>query len=209
MGPVAVRPQPPLAAGRGLPDCARMHIAVIPGTNRAGALSQRLGALIAERYRRLGHGVDLFDLAEMGPEFLDPTAYKQRPPGVRTFVERFLAADGVHFIVPEYNGSFPGVVKLLIDMLPYPPGLDQRPIAYVGLSAGQFKGLRAVEALQAVAGYRNAYNYPRRVFIGDSFKQFADDGLADADLEERLHQQCAGFCEFIGQVGGRAAKTLE
>ncbi|MDA3962787.1 MAG: NAD(P)H-dependent oxidoreductase [Planctomycetota bacterium] len=186
-----------------------MKIAVIPGTNRAGALSQRLGEVVAACYAELGHEVDLFDLKTMGPEFLEPTAYKEQPPAVTALVERFVAADGVHFIVPEYNGSFPGVVKLLIDMLPYPAGLDKRPCAYIGLAAGQFQGLRAVEALQGVTGYRMAYQYPRRVFIGNSFKQFDEAGLSDEDLASRVTAQCVGFAEFITEVGGKAAKTLE
>ena len=53
---------------------------------------------------------------------------------------------------------------------------------------------------QQVAGYRNAYLYPRRLFIGDSFKQFVDGKLADDELTKRLYQQADGFLEFIKQV---------
>jgi len=175
-----------------------MHIVVVPGTNRSGSLSRRLAGLVVDDYQELGHSTDLLDLADMGPEFLDPGAYKQPQQAITDMVQRFLAADGVVFIVPEYNGSFPGVAKLFIDMLPYPEGFEARPCAYIGLSAGQFKGLRAVEALMMVAGYRNAHNFPRRVFIGESFAQFDDDGeLIDEKLAERLKQQAGGFCAYI------------
>ena len=98
-----------------------MHIVVIPGSNRAGANSLIVAKLVAADYRALGHDVDVLELA-LGPEFLDPTAYKQPKPAVTALVERFLKADGVVFVVPEYNGSMPGVLKLFIDMLPYPQG---------------------------------------------------------------------------------------
>src|SRR5690606_19539384 len=107
--------------------------------------------------------VDLLDMNELPPEILSPGAYKQPAESVRQLVERFLAADGVVFVVPEYNGSYPGVLKLFVDMLPYPQGFENRPCAFVGLAAGQFKSLRAVEHLQQVAGYRNAFVYPRRL----------------------------------------------
>ena len=87
----------------------------------------------------------MLDLAEMGPEFLLGTSYKEPAAAVTALVDRFLAADGVHFVVPEYNGSFPGAVKLFIDHLPYPEGFDNRPCAFTGLAAGQFAALRAVE----------------------------------------------------------------
>jgi chromate reductase len=185
-----------------------MRIVVIPGTNRAGSLSFRLAEIIAASHREAGREVDLLDLREMGPEFLDPSSYKQPPEAVLALVRRFLAADGVHFVVPEYNGAYPGILKLFIDMLPYPAALDQRPCAFVGLSAGQFQGLRAVEQLQMVTGYRMAYQYPKRVFIGASYQQFNDGGLVDPQLAQRLKDQCDGFAAFVAQVGGSAAKTL-
>jgi chromate reductase len=185
------------------PGARPLHIVVIPGTNRAGSLSLRLAQLVAGDYRRLGCGVDLLEL-QLTPEFLAPTAYKQPAPAVSALVGRFLAADGVVFIVPEYNGSYPGVLKLFIDMLPYPQGFDQRPCAFIGLASGQFQGLRAVEHLQGVAGYRNAHCYPGRVFIGGSHQQFdAAGALSSAELATRLVQQAAGFHHYIGQLARR------
>jgi NAD(P)H-dependent FMN reductase len=180
-----------------------MHIVVIPGTNRAGSQSLRLAQRVAETYRALDCGVDLLELNLTG-EFLEPTAYKQPAPAVTALVGRFLAADGVVFIVPEYNGSYPGVLKLFLDMLPYPQGFDQRPCAFIGLSAGQFQGLRAVEQLQGVAGYRNAHCYPGRVFIGSSHQQLdASGALTNPDLATRLVQQASGFHHYIGQLKRR------
>ncbi len=177
-----------------------MHIVVVCGTNREGALSRLLAVEAAEVYRQRGHEVDSLDMNELPPEVLQPTAYKEQPPGVAALVARFLKADGVLFVVPEYNGSFPGILKLFIDMLPFPEGFDSRPCAFIGLAAGQFKSLRAVEHFQQVAGYRNAFLYPRRLFIGDSFRQFVDGKLANDDLSKRLTEQADGFLKFIESV---------
>ena len=188
---------------------AAMNIVVIPGSNRQGALSARLADIVAGHHRDAGRDVDLLDPKEMGAEFLAPTAYKQQTPAIHALVDRFLASDGVHFVIPEYNGSFPGVLKLLIDMLPFPAGLDKRPCAFIGLAAGQFQGLRAVEQFQMVCGYRNAYQFPRRVFIGSSYQQFTDTGLADQDLADRVKAQCDDFAAFVDAVGGKQAKARE
>lgn len=178
-----------------------MHIVVVCGTNREGALSRLLAQEAAEAYTELGHSVDLLDMNELPPDVLASTAYKQKTPTIQSLIDRFLKSQGVVFVVPEYNGSYPGILKLFVDMLPYPEGFDRRPCAFLGIAAGQFKSLRAVEHFQQVAGYRNAYIYPRRIFIGDSFKQFVDGKLADDELSDRLKQQAAGFIEFAGQVG--------
>lgn len=177
-----------------------MNIVVVCGTNREGALSRMLSLEVAETYSKLGQTVDLLDMIDLPANTLQPTAYKTQPPEVKTLVDRFLAADGVVFVIPEYNGSYPGVVKLFVDMLPFPAGFDNRPCAFIGLAAGQFKSLRAVEHFQQVAGYRNAYVYPRRVFIGDSSKQFVDGQLGDDELTQRIKEQAEGFIRFIGCV---------
>lgn len=180
-----------------------MKIVVVCGTNREGALSRLLAKEAAETYALRGHDVDLLDMAELTADALQPTAYKEQPASVKALVDRFLASDGVVFVIPEYNGSYPGIVKLFVDMLPYPAGFDSRPCAFIGLAAGQFKSLRAVEHFQQVAGYRNAYIYPRRIFIGDSFKQFIDGKLADDELTKRLQEQADGFLSFISCIASK------
>ena len=83
-----------------------MHIAVVIGTNRAGSLSSRLGAIVAEQHRSLGADVDVIDLAEvLSADFVSPTAYKEPSAAIIAATDRFIAADGVVFVVPEYNGS--------------------------------------------------------------------------------------------------------
>ena len=82
-----------------------MHIVVVCGTNRNGALSRLLAAEVAESYRQLGHTVDSLDMNELPAEALLPSAYKQADAKVTALVDRFLKSDGVVFVVPEYNGS--------------------------------------------------------------------------------------------------------
>jgi chromate reductase, NAD(P)H dehydrogenase (quinone) len=177
-----------------------MRIVIVPGSNRAGARSLVVARLAEQACRTAGCETDLLSL-ELGPEFLAPTAYRMPTPGITALVGRFLAADGVIFVVPEYNGSYPGVLKLFIDQLPYPQGFDRRPCAFIGLASGTSGALRAVEHLQAVAGYRNAYQYPQRLFLAGVEKLLTADGaLMDAKLAERLNGLCSGFAGFVRKL---------
>jgi NAD(P)H-dependent FMN reductase len=177
-----------------------MRLVIVPGTNRVGSRSVKLAKLLVPEYTALGCEVDLLELA-LGPEFLAPEAYKNPTPPVKALVDRFLAGDGAVFVIPEYNGSYPGVLKLFVDMLPDKVSFDHRPCAYVGIADGAFQGLRAVEHFQGVAGYRHAHNYPVRVFIGSSYKAFTEQGaIGDPKLWERLQAQAKGFVRFVEQV---------
>ena len=50
--------------------------------------------------------------------------------------QRVLDAAGLHIITPEYNGSFPGVLKYFIDMLKFPESFVEKPVAFTGEAAG-------------------------------------------------------------------------
>jgi NAD(P)H-dependent FMN reductase len=184
-----------------------MHIVILPGTNRSGSLTRALAGTVARLHNENGATTDILDLAELPAEALLGSIYKQPTAAVVSFVKRLLAADGVHALVPEYNGSLPGVMKLFIDLLPYPGGFQDRPMAYVGVSAGRFGGVRAVEHLQQISGYRNAHGLPSRLFIAEAHKAIAADGsLLDAELSKRLTAQVAAFQAFVKTLGATPAK---
>ncbi len=177
-------------------------ITIIIGTNRAGSVSAQVGSFVATAYDDLGIENQLLDLAELPPETFSPEAYAEKPARVIEFTDQILASSGLVVIAPEYNGSMAGALKLFIDMLPFPESFEDRPVSYIGIAAGQFGGLRPVEHLQQVFGYRNALNYPRRVFIpavGSIVK--ADGGLAEHEFGMRIRDQAKGFAGYCRSLG--------
>lgn len=177
-------------------------ITVIAGTNRADSKSLKLAQLLVSMYADVGRATTLLDLSQLPPDIFTPTIYGEKPEGfVRDFVDPVLAAHGLHVVVPEYNGSFPGILKYFIDLLPFPEAFEARPTAYVGVASGMFGALRAVEQLQQVFGYRNAHLFPRRVFVPTAHRSFGEDGLFnDEALRLRLAEQVAGFEDFVRRL---------
>tara|TARA_Y100000588_G_C14225604_1_gene913004 strand:+ start:1193 stop:1735 length:543 start_codon:yes stop_codon:yes gene_type:complete len=177
-------------------------IAILVGTNRSGSVSAQIGDFVSETYDELSIKNHVLDLAKLPPETFSPNSYVEKPPRVIEFTEQILASAGLYVIVPEYNGSMPGALKLLIDLLPFPESFEGRPVCYLGLAAGQFGGLRPVEHLQQVFGYRNAYNFPHRVFIpavGTAMGK--QGGLGSSDYGDRIRAQAKGFAEFCKALG--------
>ncbi len=175
-----------------------MKIVVLPGTNRAGSYSGRVAGAIAERYRAIdGVTVQLLDLTTLPPGLLDPSSYATKPPGWQPFADAVLAADGLHVVTPEYNGGFPGVLKLFIDHLPFPEAFEKRPVCFTGVANGRFGALRPVEQLQAIFGYRNAFQFPERCFIPAVRKSVSEAGWPTDDfVAGLLDQQVTGFVGF-------------
>ena len=179
-------------------------IVLITGTNRKASKSSVMARCLSLIYDEMGIENKVLELNELPPETFSPDAYIVKPPKVLEFTQDILNASGLVVVTPEYNGSMSGALKLFIDLLPFPESFEGRPVCYVGLASGQFGALRPVEHLQQVFGYRNAYNFPKRVFI-PAVHDFLDDekGILDEDLVTRLKEQArsfVGFCRNLGKL---------
>jgi len=172
-------------------------IEIIVGTNRRNSASSILAKCLLKYYQDLQADAQIMDLVELPPETFSPDSYKDKPEKVLKFTDRILSSTGLVIVTPEYNGSMPGSLKLFIDHLPFPESFEGRPVCYVGLAAGQFGALRPVEHLMQVFSYRNAYNFPKRVFIPFSHKVIDPSvGLNDRETAIRLQEQAQSFIQF-------------
>lgn len=172
-------------------------IEVIVGTDRPDSKSLVVSGIIAGFVREAGADVGIIDLRDLNlAEFAGGRYMDGARGSVAKAVHRVNKADGVHVVIPEYNGSYPGILKLFIDYWRYPETFEHRPVALTGLG-GRWGGLRAVEHMQQVFGYRNAYVFPNRVFLNHVDKVLTHEGLVDLGLENLLRIQAAGFVKFI------------
>lgn len=180
---------------------------IISGTNRPSSNTLRVARQVSRHYAEAGLPAELYDLEALPSELFSPQAYFKKPGGFLEVQGKVLAAAGLHIVLPEYNGSFPGVLKYFIDMLKFPESFERKPVAFVGVASGQWGALRAVEQMQMVFGYRHAHIYPERVFVADvAGKLDASGNLTDPAINDRIERQVRGFAEFSGLVGKKVAR---
>ncbi|GIW77218.1 MAG: NAD(P)H-dependent oxidoreductase [Phycisphaerae bacterium] len=176
-------------------------ILIISGTNRPGANALKISQILRGYYASSGLDAGIYSLSEMPVEIFDPASYAKKPEPWLKVQQRVLDAHGLHVVTPEYNGSFPGVLKYFIDMLKFPESFEQKPVAFTGEAAGTWGALRAVEQLQHIFSYRNAHIYPDRVFIPGINGKLNDSGqITDPAIEDRLKAQTTGFGKFIQRL---------
>jgi len=182
-------------------------IYLICGTNRPNSTTQRVTRRVEQHYRDAKIRCEFLGLDSLPLEIYSPDAYAVKPPAFEPLQQKVFDAAGLHIVLPEYNGSFPGALKYFIDMLKSPESFEHKPVAFVGLAAGSWGGLRAVEQLQMVFGYRNAHTFPDRVFIPGVSQKFLKDGtIADASIDQRLQHQTSGFAHYCGLF--RSARSV-
>lgn len=119
-----------------------LHIVVLAGTTRAHRQSIHAARLIA----RLGQEID-----GIAVEFVDPMDFEfpgdgKDPEGQDPRYSAITArADGFFIVTPEYNHSYPGSLKRMLDS--ELANYRHKPVALAGVSSGNWGGVRAVEAL--------------------------------------------------------------
>jgi chromate reductase len=171
---------------------------IISGTDRKGSNSLKISHLIKNIYAEKKEDVEIIDLSVLELSKMNGPFYgKETPPdALKNWIDKLGRSDGLVMVVPEYNGSYPGVLKYFIDHWKYPETFEFRPVCFVGLG-GMFGGLRPVEHLQQVFGYRNAFIYPERVFLLNVWKNLSPQGdLLDLSAVDLLKKQRDGFQKF-------------
>lgn len=125
-----------------------MEFTLLLGTAREGRQSERVAHFIQKTLADNGHQVDFVDVRDylgvvtkMGGSPLSDT--------IGTKWREIVSQKKTLIIVsPEYNHSYPGELKRLIDAA-YPEYKDVH-IGIVGVSSGPFGGARMIEQLQLV-----------------------------------------------------------
>ena len=175
---------------------------ILCGTNRPEANTRKVAkhafALLQNKLAR--HATlkaSYLDLADFTPDIFDPACYAKKPSWFDAkFQAPITTARGIVVFTPEYNGSFPGVLKYFIDMLKFPESLVGVPIAFVGVAAGQFGAMRSVEQLELIFHYRSAHIIADRLFVPKVNDVIQADGSLGPH-EERLDKLLGNFVQFV------------
>lgn len=145
--------------------------------------------------RGIDHRVCL--LEEMPARELLASAYGAPTEALSNWASLYFgSAKKLVVIAPEYNGSYPGIFKLLLDVLPQPTLLGMR-VALVGVASGKAGNLRGLDQLTGVLHYLKAEVYSQKVYIPGLHQYLApEQGFVSAELEERLKAQLTGFLTY-------------
>ena len=173
---------------------------IISATNRPQSNSRIIAGIIQKIYKTLNCPIEIISLRDIPFQKLLQNPYPEKlPEDVEQTILKLNTSSAFTIVCPEYNGSFPGIFKFFIDHWSYPETFEYRPIAFVGLG-GRFGGLRAVEQLQQIMGYRNAFIYPQRIFLQNISDLLSNGEIIDQDIMSLLNQQITGFLKFVSAL---------
>ncbi|MDB5187353.1 MAG: NADPH-dependent reductase [Candidatus Saccharibacteria bacterium] len=170
-----------------------LTIAVIAGTTRQQRQSIKATHYIADFARQLP-GVEVI--------FVDPTEYQfdgdgNDPEGKDPRYSEITArADAFFIITPEYNHSFPGSLKRMLDS--ELANYNHKPVAIAGVSNGNWGGVRAVEQLCLAIRELGLVVMSWDVYFPYVQNIFNDDNSIKDEHKERYEKQLSKlFAELV------------
>lgn len=180
-----------------------MRIAVILGSTRPGRRSEAVAQWVLNvANTRTDATFELIDLAEVGLPLLDepmPAIFGEYAHAhTRSWASLIASYDGFVFVTPEYNHSFPAVLKNALDYL-YAEWND-KAAGFVSLGGGG--GLRAVEQLRLVLAELKVATVRTQVALG---RGALEEGLDQHEELNAMLDELVAWASALRSVRAVAA----
>jgi chromate reductase len=174
-------------------------ITIVVGTNRAHSVS----AQIAEYYKAIlstktDEQIEVVDLVNLPGDFIGNALYENNGnnSAFNAIRDKVQSAEKLVFIVPEYNGSFPGVLKAFIDGFKYPEGIRDKKGAMIGVSSGVQGSLIAMSHLTDIFNYLGMHVLALKPKLSAIERNFDGQRITNELYNTLLHQQAEKLVEF-------------
>lgn len=174
-----------------------MNYTVISGTNRPGSNSLILAKYYQSKFKEKGLDAELIDLQSLPNDFIFSNMYGNKNPDFEAIQKVISNTDKFLFVIPEYNGGFPGVLKAFIDACKFPESFAEKKCALTGLSDGKFGNLRGISHFSGIANYIKMDVYHNKMYLPAIGKDINDDGkINDEHHVSLIEKQIEGFINF-------------
>jgi len=172
---------------------------IISSTNRKDSVTRKLATFYYDLLKQKKIDSAIIDLCDLPDDYITSALYENNGANELFNINRetMLNASKFIFIVPEYNGSFPGILKAFIDGLKFPATFTGKKCALVGLSAGEQGAGMALSHLTDIFNYcgTNVLAYkPRLANILENIDE-TEKSLGDR-YHRYLQRQVDQFIEF-------------
>jgi chromate reductase, NAD(P)H dehydrogenase (quinone) len=166
-------------------------ITIVSGTNRLGSNTLKVAKEYQQILKNKGVEARLFSLE--GVNVLKRDADFEKIEN-----EVIIPTTNFIFIVPEYNGSFPGVLKMLFDTSRVSEVWYNKQALITGNATGRAGNLRGMDHLADVLNHVKVTVHPNKLPISVVNKLMDEDGrFADIGTLAAINNQLDEFLKWI------------
>ena len=162
---------------------------IISGTNRIGSHTEK----VAGEYQRMlkNKNIDANIFSLKGLDTL------HRSEGIlKAETEILIPTDKFIFIIPEYNGSYPGVLKATIDNSDIRKVWNFKKALLTGVATGRAGNLRGMDHLSDTLHYMKMNVFYNKLPISVIDKVMDDEGRLNDETIKAVNKQIDEFLLF-------------
>lgn len=165
-------------------------ITVISGTNRANSMTLRTANIYYQFLQQRGMQVSLLSLEQQ--------QVWERGPSMLALEQQFLIpAEKFVFIMPEYNASFPGILKLMMDNSDIKKCWWYKKAMLTGISDGRAGNLRGIEHMTSILNYMKVNVLYNKLLLSKINEEVSKEGeLLNQATALNINQQIDQFLIF-------------
>ena len=172
-------------------------ITIIAGKNRHQSNTLKLANYYHNALNQRGISSEIISLTDLPTDFIVSDLYGKRSEMFKPMQEKIAAASKFLFVVPEYNGGFPGILKTFIDGCTFPDRFYGKKAALTGLSSGKYGNIRGIEHFTGICHYIHLHVMPLRLHIPAIDKEFDQHGnLFKEETLKFVNQQIEQLIAF-------------
>lgn len=170
---------------------------IISATNRPDSNSLKIAKYYQNQLKIKGLDTSILSLEELPENLISTDLYGKRSEDFLSIQSKVSQAKKFIFIIPEYNGSFPGVLKTFIDACDFPQSFYDKKAALVGISSGKYGNIRGIEHFTGICHYIHLQVMNLKLHIPNIRTEINEQGdLFKEDTVKFTHQQMDKFINF-------------
>ena len=158
-------------------------ITVIQATNRPDSNTEFLSIHVRQLLREHYDGeVGYVSMMDVPAEILSTRQYKKEelPEKIKLMQDQWMMpAEKFIWILPEYNGSFPGILKLFIDAISVrrcDETFKLKKSMLIGVATGRSGNIRGMDHLSGILLHMKSVIYPRLLPVSKISELMDDQG---------------------------------
>ncbi len=172
-------------------------IVILSCTNRPQSNTLKVSSIYKNLLLEMGHEAKLFDLCELPHNIAFSETFGKRSPEFTKLINEYVTPfSRFVFVLPEYNGSFPGILKTFIDST-RPREWTNKYACLVGVADGRAGNLRGLEHLTGILNYLKVHVYHNKLPISAITNIISNKGeFVNSAQLNACRDQLQGFLVF-------------
>ncbi len=164
-------------------------ITIFSCTDRAESNSKIIAEIALFEAENQGLEAQVYSLKDLPGNFFKDAGYGDPPESFKEVLNTYIRpVKQFLFIVPEYNGSYPGVLKYFLDTI-HPSEWEGKKACLIGIATGRAGNLRGLDHLTAVLNYLKMEVYSQKPSLSSIHKHLNKGKLENDEYRELVQKQ--------------------